>query len=130
MSVNRLPVVTGPATDALLGMLKARRFDYLHRGVTEIYAELADCEGSGALMVEPHLALHYPLPVHFMTRPDRQPLLQRLQRGLQRARQDGSWNRLIEQHMGRDWARARMNRRHVLELVPPWPAMAVPIGTP
>lgn len=127
---NGLPVVTGPGTDALLGMLKAHRFDYLHRAVTEVYAELASHEGSEALMVEPHLALHYSLPVYFMARPDRQPLLRRLQLGLQRARQDGSWGRLIEQHLGRDWARAGIDRRRVLELASPWPALAVPSATP
>ena len=123
---NQLPVVAGPGTEALLGMLRARRFDYLQRGVTEAFAELANFEGRDELMVEPHLALHYPLPVYFMTRPDKRPLLQRLQQGLQRARQDGSFRRLLDQHQGRDWVRAGIERRQVLELVSPWPELLAP----
>lgn len=120
---NQLPVIAGPGTEALLGMLRARRFDYLQRGVTEAFAELANFEGRDDLMVEPRLALHYPLPVYYMTRQDKRPLLQRLQRGLQMARQDGSFRRLLDQHQGRDWARATIDRRHVLELVSPWPEL-------
>lgn len=117
---NGLPVVAGPGTEALLGMLRLKRFDYLHRGVSEAYAELATFDGQDDLMVEPHLALHYPWPVYFMVRRDRLPLLQRLQRGLQLVQQDGSFKRLLDQHQGRDWARAAMQRRRVLALKPPW----------
>lgn len=123
---NGLPVIAGPGTEALLGMLRARRFDYLQRGVSEAYAELASFGGEDDLMVEPHLALHYALPVYFMVRRDRQPLLQRLQRGLQLAQQDGSFRRLLDQHQGRDWARAAIGRRRVLELASPWPELAPP----
>ncbi|MGM9513711.1 substrate-binding periplasmic protein [Roseateles sp. DB2] len=123
---NGLPVVAGPGTEALLGMLRARRFDYLQRGVSEAYAELASFGGDSDLMVEPHLALLYALPVYFMVRKDRRPLLQRLQRGLQLAQQDGSFRRLLDQHQGRDWARAAIERRQVLELKSPWPELTPP----
>lgn len=123
---NGLPVVAGPGTEALLAMLRARRFDYLQRGVSEAYAELATFGGNDELMVEPHLALHYAWPVYFMARRDRQPLLQRLQRGLQLAQQDGSFRRLLDQHQGRDWTRAAIERRRVLVLKSPWPDMARP----
>ncbi|MBB2486006.1 hypothetical protein H5407_12315 [Mitsuaria sp. WAJ17] len=123
---NGLPVVAGPGTEALLAMLRAQRFDYLQRGVSEAYAELASFGGSDELMVEPRLALHYAWPVYFMARRDRQPLLQRLQRGLQLAQQDGSFRRLLDQHQGRDWTRAAIERRRVLELKSPWPEMTPP----
>ncbi|HLO96707.1 MAG TPA: hypothetical protein VK195_20560 [Burkholderiaceae bacterium] len=121
---NGLPVAAGPGTEALLGMLRAKRFDYLQRGVSEAYAELAAFDTQEELMVEPHLALHYALPVHFMVHPAQRALLQRLQRGLQIAQQDGSFRRLLDQHQGRDWSRAAIGQRRVLELASPWPEKA------
>ncbi len=119
---NGLPVMTGPGNEALIAMLKARRFDYLHRSVTEAFAELAQFDAEGQLMVEPHLALHYDFPVYFMVRREQTALLQRLKLGLQKAQADGSFNRLFEQHFAPVLQRARLGQRRVIELDYPLPA--------
>ena len=119
---NGLPVMTGPGNEALIAMLKARRFDYLHRGLTEAFAELDQFDTDRQLMVEPHLALHYDFPVYFMVRRERKALLERLGLGLQKAQADGSFQRLFEQHFAPALRRARLGQRRLIELDYPLPA--------
>lgn len=119
---NGLPVVTGPGNEALIAMLKARRFDYLHRSVTEAFAELSQFDADAQLMIEPHLALHYDFPVYFMVRREQKALLQRLKLGLQKAQADGSFDRLFAQHFALVLQRARLAQRRVIELDYPLPA--------
>lgn len=119
---NGLPVMTGPGNEALIAMLKARRFDYLHRGITEAFAELAQFDRDAQLMVEPHLALHYDFPVYFMVRRERTALLAQLRQGLQKAQADGSFQRLFEQHFAPVLQRAHLGQRRLIELDYPLPA--------
>ncbi|TIH10163.1 ABC transporter substrate-binding protein [Pseudomonas leptonychotis] len=114
---NRLPVIGVVNPDNLLPMLNKRRFAYYHRGLHEAWKELAaHAEQYPQLMVEPHLALVYDLPVFFTFNRDNPQLLQRFAEGLALIRADGSFRALFQRHFGQLAERAQLQQRTMIPL--------------
>lgn len=83
----------------LFSMLLAGRFDYIPLSVIEVNGALSRFEQySDSLMVLPDLMLYYPLPTLFHVSARYPSLADRLEQGLTQAMQDGSLDRLFEQH--------------------------------
>ena len=115
LRANSLPVVAAGLYQPMFQMLASDRFDYFPRGVLEIWNENqqhADLD----LVVEPHLALHYPVHTYFFVSPRKPALVQRIERGLRAAIADGSFDRLFEQCNGEFIKRAQLGSRTVFEL--------------
>lgn len=114
---NRLPVIGVVNPDNLLPMLDKRRFAYYHRGLHEAWKELAaHAEQYPQLMVEPHLALVYDLPVFFTFNRDDPQLAQRFAEGLALIRADGSFGALFQRHFGQLAERAQLQQRTIIPL--------------
>lgn len=127
---NHLPVVGMANPNNLLAMLSKHRFDYYHRGLHEARAELqAHSEEFPELMIEPHLALLYDLPVYFTFNQSNQQLRQRFADGLAQIRADGSWQALFLRHYGKMAEQAQLQNRTLIRLSNPTPANLVPIDT-
>lgn len=126
---NGLPVVGVGNTDSLLAMLEAGRFQYFHRGLHEAWAELEQHPELSQLMVEPRLALAYPLPVYFLFNKKDVALRQRFERGFQIIRNDGSFKALFMREFGPTLARAQLKRRLIIRIDYPLPA-GVPTAEP
>lgn len=111
-------VQTSDSYPGLFRMLEAGRFDFLSRAVSEIWDELANprLAGGGALVVVPRLALFYPLDDFFWVSPARPELAALIQQGLERARADGSFERLYRTHYGEALLRAQLRQRQVFRL--------------
>ncbi|HET7774244.1 MAG TPA: hypothetical protein VFK82_10505 [Burkholderiaceae bacterium] len=119
-------VVTGVSYTGLFDMLRSGRFDLFSRGVTEVYGELDNPQLGQGLAVVPGIALSYPLDSYFYVS-DRAPGVRAaLERGLNRARQDGSLNALMLASYGDSLRRAALHQRRWL----PVTDYAVPPGTP
>lgn len=117
----------GTSYAGLFDMLRARRFDYLHRGVNELRAELADPRLAGrGLVVVPGIALYYPLDDYFFVTPGRPDLARAIDRGFQRALEDGSYAALFQRHFGAAMREAELESRSILHLTD----YPVPAGTP
>jgi hypothetical protein len=127
---NQLPVV-GVANPAnLLAMLSKHRFDYFHRGLHEAWPELeAHATEFPDLMVEPHLALVYQLPVYFAFNQRNPQLKQRFVEGLAQVQADGSLRALFLRHYGKVAERAQLQTRTLISLDYPNPAGLPPIDT-
>ncbi len=123
-------VVTGDRYPGLFRMLEAGRFDFMSRAVSEVWDELAEprLAGSGGLVVVPRLALFYPLDDFFWVNPARAELAERIQVGMQRARDDGSFERLYRQHYGVALQRAQLRQRLVFRLPQAQPPPGSPLG--
>lgn len=91
---NGLPVVTSIAYEYLFPMLRAKRFDYMPRGASEIWHEV-DANSSEKLAVEQTIFLHYPVPFYFFVSRANAPLGKRIERGLKLAQKDGSFDKLF-----------------------------------
>ena len=104
----------------LFSMLLAGRFDYIPLSVIEVNGALSRFEQySDSLMVLPDLMLYYPLPTLFHVSARHPALADRLEHGLTQARQDGSLDRLFEQHFSEQVQQMKSARLRVFVLENP-----------
>jgi len=122
-----LTVVRSPTQGQLMGMLRAGRFDAYPRGLTQAWDELA-AEGDSDLMIEPTLAIYYPLARYFFVASGNHALADRVERGFRLAIADGSFQRLFHDDPGnkRALALADLKHRRIIRLDNPF----LPPGTP
>jgi len=114
---NGLRVETTVNYSSLFPMLKAKRFDYMPRGVHEAWAEEQQY-GKDGLMVEPTIFLHYRVPFYFFVSKDNKAMADRVERGLKLALADGSFDKLLNGYPAfrRALAEIAARKRKVFEL--------------
>lgn len=127
MRAQGFDVVTGASYQGLFEMLALGRFDWLHRGVNEVWNEI-DTPGllPAGLVVVPRVALFYPLDDYLCLRPGLAPWLPRLQQAWARIQQDGRYARWYRATYGPALRRAALGERRVLHLA----GYGAPPGTP
>lgn len=107
--------------------LRAGRFDYVSRGISELNTELKDRRLAGrGLAVVPGLALYYPLDDYFWVSPDKPALAADIDAGFRAALADGSYAALFARYHLPAMRDMRMQERTVLHVV----GYPVPPGTP
>lgn len=94
MRHNGLEVETAVNYSSLFPMLKAKRFDFMPRGVHEAWAE-EQVHGKDGLMVEPTIFLHYRVPFYFFVSKENKAMAARVEKGLKLALADGSFDKLL-----------------------------------
>ncbi len=92
---NGYQLITGTGHATLFNMLQHGRFDYMPRALHEPWNEVEMFEG---LQVESALALHYPSPYYFFVSRDNPKLKERIEIGLRKAEQNGSFQKLFDNH--------------------------------
>jgi hypothetical protein len=98
--------------------LRRGEVDYLSRGVSEVYSELAHPTlVPFGIEVVPEVALFYPLDDYFFVGPGGQAWLAPLELGLQRLRANGSYQRLYAETFGAALRRANFPARRVMQVV-------------
>ncbi|TMP28217.1 hypothetical protein CWB99_12465 [Pseudoalteromonas rubra] len=114
---NGFIVVTSVAS-LLPRMLEEKRFELFPRALHEPWAELPNLKG---VVVEPRFAFCYPTAMYFFVNKHNTRLKARLTYGLQKAIDDGSFNRLFVAHpITRDAIRlSKFNERQTLKLQNP-----------
>lgn len=126
LRANGLRVQTASRYEMLFEMLRLGRIDYFPRSVIEIDDEAATPLAHG-LAIEPHVLLHYPAASYLFVRPNRPRLAADLERGLEAAVADGSFQRLFQRHYGDLIARHRLAQRVRLALRNPLLPAATPL---
>jgi hypothetical protein len=120
LRANDLPVVTSIAYEYLFPMLRARRFDYMPRGVYEAFHEVR-VNARDNLAIEQTIFLHYHVPFHFFVSHENKALGQRVERGLRKAMADGSFDKLFYSIPAFRQAQAEIDarKRRIFELKTP-----------
>jgi hypothetical protein len=113
-----LDVYGASSYDGLFEMLARQRIDYYPRAIPEVWPELA-ARSSLKLTLEPTLVLHYPSAVFFFVRKNDQALADTLQRGLEAAFKDGSFQALFAQQFGDAIGAATLARRRTFTMSNP-----------
>jgi hypothetical protein len=98
-------------------MLRAKRFDYMPRGVYEAFHEQRVNEREN-LAIEKKIFLHYHVPFYFFVSKENAALGQRVERGLKLAIKDGSFDKLFNSIPAFRQAQAEIDskKRRVFEL--------------
>lgn len=115
---NGLQVIESSSVVSLFRMTKAGRIDFFCRGSSEFFYEQQDPNSLG-LTGDTHLALYYPLPKFFFAHKDSQAVLNRVQKGLEIAYKDGSFNKLWNKRHLNTIERAQLKQRNIIELENP-----------
>ncbi|MDP5032271.1 amino acid ABC transporter substrate-binding protein [Paraglaciecola sp.] len=114
-------------TNALFNLLTIERIDYFPRSVIEIWAEHALMQHA-KVMVDPHIAIYYPTAVYFFVRKNDMHLHGVIEKGLQIAIDDGSFEALFTQHFGGLLKRANLAKRQIFELDNPFLPKETPLA--
>jgi ABC-type amino acid transport substrate-binding protein len=114
---NSLPLVTSYSYAPMFRMLGVKRFDYMARSIQEVNYEL-EHYGKLGLAIEKNLAIHYPQPIYFFVSNENRALAERIQRGLEMARDDGSLDALFFgiPNFRQAWEQLQQLNRKVIEL--------------
>ena len=92
-------IVTSSSYEGLFGMLNLHRFDYLTRGLNEIYYEFdARSPQYPNMCIEETIVLNIPLPVFLFVSPEEPRLRQRIQDGLWKMHEDGSFDEFFNRY--------------------------------
>jgi len=94
---NQLTVQTSPDYGGLFRMLEAGRFDYFPRGVAEPFQEVENRPDMG-LTIENKILLKYPAPIYYFVSKSNPQLAQRLEAGLRKMIDDGSFHEFFINH--------------------------------
>lgn len=94
LRANGVTVISSAGHAELFRMLDVKRFDYAPRGLYEIWAE-AELPENRNLTIEKSIMLYYNAPFYIFVNKNNVALAQRVERGLQMALQDGSFDELL-----------------------------------
>jgi Bacterial extracellular solute-binding proteins, family 3 len=116
LAANDIKFVTSWNYEPLFKMLAAGRFDYMIRGVQEVWSEI-ELHKNFDFCANETLLIHYSLPVYFFVNQDNQLLAQRIEAGLIAAEKDGSLLKLFLSTPGFEKADAEIKakNRRVIE---------------
>lgn len=115
---NQLNKVSSPSWEGLFSMLEKGRFDYFPRSIIEYQRELRLFSHLN-IELEQHLLLRYPAAYYFFVHPDNQDLAEALQIGLDKALNDGSFDKVFEKNMAQYFTPLEGSTRHIVELASP-----------
>jgi len=119
LQANGIPVITHTRYEILFRMLRNDRFDCFARGVSEVLYDQR-VQNAEDLVIEPHLLLAYPMPSYLFTSPEDHATAQRLQLGMERAIEDGSFGNYLKTWYSRPVAELQLNRRTIIRLSNPF----------
>jgi ABC-type amino acid transport substrate-binding protein len=106
--------------ESLFRMIEAGRVDIFPRGIGEIFEELGTREHSlSNVIIEPDLLLYYPWPYYFFVNKDNTALAERLENGLLKMIDDGSFDEIFWRFHGEAIGRARLDERRIIRLTNP-----------
>ena len=119
LEANGLRVITNPRFEVLFGMLLNQRFDCFARGISEVLFDLEQPRASG-LVIEPDLLIAYPLPSYLFAAKHDHDTAHRLQLGIQRAINDGSFADYLNKYFGRAMEELNLKNRTIITLENPY----------
>lgn len=110
-------IIESSSYDATFRMLNKQRFDFIPRGIHEIYDELSLRENELTnLMVEPNLVLYLPQPFYIFVSPKHPEIAERIEFGLEKMVKEGLLQAMFEQHYSASIKKANLSNRKVINL--------------
>lgn len=118
LKANGYEVFPSSSYEGLFRQLRSGKIDYFPRSVEEVLDEIVRPEAKG-LMIEPNILLHYPAARYFFVNRQNTALASAIQRGLEAAVHDGSFEAIFQRHHADMIERLKLGSRRILELQNP-----------
>lgn len=117
MSYLDYKVVSAYSYDSVFKMLAKERFDYIPRGIHEIYDEIAiRKKDMPALTVAPKIALYIPAAFYIFVAPNRPEIAHRIEYGLEQMLANNEIVTLFNQFYGEAIKRSDIANRHIINV--------------
>jgi len=115
LKANGYEVIPSSSYEGLFRQLRSGKIDYFPRSVEEVLDEVTLPEAKG-LVIEPKILLHYPSARYFFVNRQDTALASAIQRGLEAAMRDGSFEALFQRHHADMIERLNLGSRRIFEL--------------
>ena len=116
-NLNAFNVIETGHFEGLFLMLNRYRFDYIPRGVYEVYDEVASRQDVlKDIVVEPTIALFIPTMSYVNVSPTDPKIAKRLASGLLQLQNNGELKKILHKYYGNDIKRANLKNRKVFEI--------------
>jgi hypothetical protein len=116
LQANGFNVTVDNAYGNLFNLLRRAQGDFFPRSVVEVWDEIDNPAYNTDLMVEQEIAIRYPEAMYFFVNKKSRPLASLIEKGLEIAIADGSFEQLFVQTFQGKLDRANMPNRHIFEL--------------
>ena len=127
MKVLGYRVIEGASYDGMFKQLSLDRFDYIPRGIHEVYDELALRKGTiDNLVIEPNLALYMPMPYYIYVSPAFPRLAKRLKYGLEKMIKKKLIKQIFDEFYAEDMAKANLSKRTIIDIGNPFLSSKTP----
>lgn len=113
-------VQTVSSYESLFKMVAANRFDLFPRGANEIMQEYPDRKSNKNLIIDDKICIFYPLPRFFFTTKGNTEAAKRVQAGLKKAYEDGSYQELWNKYFKANIEYVHLNNRKIFKLDNPF----------
>lgn len=131
MEQTGFKIVKAASYEGLFTMLNSHRYNYLPRGINEIYAEFDQYkERLKNIAIEPELLLILPTPAYVFVSPKYPELANRLQQGLEAMVQDGTLKAIFDAYFAESIEKANLYNRRVMRLINPSLPKDTPLDRP
>lgn len=106
---------------SLFTLIEPKRFQLFPRGISEIFIEL-DVYGKDnpTLAIEKNIVLYYPWPYYFFTSKSNEKLAHRVEVGIERMIEDGSFEAIFLKYNRGPIEKAKLNERRLIPLENPF----------
>lgn len=123
---GRLPVESSSHWEGMFKMLRIDRIQYFPRSIVEILSE-SRVPAADGLVIEPTLILKYPAAYYFFVKKENNFLAQLIDRGLNKAVENGSLDALFMTFFGEDIQRLNLEKRHIISMDYPSVGKSMPL---
>ncbi|WP_438466534.1 amino acid ABC transporter substrate-binding protein [Marinomonas sp. PE14-40] len=123
---NNIPASQAPYV-SLFSLIEPRRYNLFPRGVNEIYKEYEVYgKDNPTLVIEDGIVLYYPWPYYLFTSRQNEALALRLEEGLERMIENGSFEAIFNKYNADAIRKAELGKRRLITLENPF----IPAETP
>ncbi len=126
LDFNGFNLIKGSSYKGMYQMLIRDRFDYFPRSVLEIQDDLNKYQDSG-IVTEPHIMIHYPSAFYFYVNKHNTELADDIEQGLERALNDGCFDRVFNPFFGDIVLQIQQENRRVFHINNPFLPKKVPL---
>lgn len=124
-------VIKATSYEGLFKMLDSHRYNFLPRGIHEIYAEFDQYKATlKNIAIEPELLLVLPSPSYVFVSPKYPKLAKRLEAGLEAMVQDGTLKDIFYKYFAENIERANLHNRRIIQLPNPLLPKDTPLDRP